>query len=259
MPELNSNCCKFQPDWIIPFKTTKEDAVKAFSGYVKEHFFAPSEFSQKKNTGKITGVYIPAWLCDGKSSGSFEGDRRNLTSWREGDYICTKNIVYHLKREGSVEFENVPFYGSDLISKEAMASLEPFDFAECQPFDPSLLSGFQAAECDNLTENQKQEIVQRMEESFRSAVYDTFGGTLVNEQADKDTVITNIRCVLLPVWILNIQSQGKLHTIAINGQTGRLTGDIPSDNNKMVKFAAIIGVASSVIAFIIIYLVMKYL
>ena len=259
MPELNLNRSKIQPDWIIPFKTTKEDAIKAYFNYVKEHYFAPDEFSIKENADKIKDVYIPVWLCDGKSSGSFEGDRLNSSSWREGDCICTQNIVYHFKRVGSVEFEKVPFYGCDIISKETLASLEPFDSTQCQPFDNSLLSGCQTAECDNLSDDQKREIEQRMDESFRSAIYATIGGTLSNEQTDKNTVITNVSCILLPIWILNIHAQGKLHTIAINGQTGRITGDIPSDNKKIITYATILGVVSSVIAFIIIYLVMKYL
>lgn len=50
---------KFAPDKIIPFKTVKDDAVKAFKGLCKGRIFMPKFFNSEANIEKITGLYIP--------------------------------------------------------------------------------------------------------------------------------------------------------------------------------------------------------
>jgi hypothetical protein len=32
---------------------------------------------------------------------------------------------------------------------------------------------------------------------------------------------------MLPVWMVNIKYKGKMHTFAMNGDTGKIVGDIP--------------------------------
>ena len=38
--------------------------------------------------------------------------------------------------------------------------------------------------------------------------------------------------VLLPVYMVNVKYNGKMHTFAMNGQTGEFIGDIPINNKK---------------------------
>ena len=40
--------------------------------------------------------------------------------------------------------------------------------------------------------------------------------------------------VLLPVWFLNLKYKDKMYTFAMNGQTGKLIGDIPTDIKKAI-------------------------
>jgi hypothetical protein len=67
-------------------------------------------------------------------------------------------------------------------------------------------------------------------------------------------VSTNIRLqngkaryALYPVWLLNTNWNGKKYTFAINGQTGKLVGDLPMDKAAYTKWllglTGIIGAA----------------
>ena len=38
---------------------------------------------------------------------------------------------------------------------------------------------------------------------------------------------SSAKYVLLPVWILNTRYNGRIYTFAMNGQTGKLIGDLP--------------------------------
>ncbi|MGN1006428.1 MAG: hypothetical protein ACI4O8_07935, partial [Aristaeellaceae bacterium] len=59
--------------------------------------------------------------------------------------------------------------------------------------------------------------------------------------------------VLMPVWLITTQKEGKTYTFAINGQTGRLTCDVPADRKKSLAwrggtFVGVLGVAALVMA-----------
>ncbi|MCI6866591.1 MAG: hypothetical protein MR871_01330, partial [Lachnospiraceae bacterium] len=46
-----------------------------------------------------------------------------------------------------------------------------------------------------------------------------------------------ITYALLPVWVLNTMYKGKLYTFAMNGQTGKFVGNLPSDKGKAFGIA----------------------
>ena len=56
---------------------------------------------------------------------------------------------------------------------------------------------------------------------------------------------------LYPVWILNTTWKGKKYVFAMNGQTGKLVGDLPVDKGLFWKF---IGIRTPIIAVIIYFL-----
>ena len=55
--------------------------------------------------------------------------------------------------------------------------------------------------------------------------------------------------VLMPVWLITTKKDDKVYTFAINGQTGELTCDVPTDKAKAFLwgagvFAGVFGIAS---------------
>jgi hypothetical protein len=54
------------------------------------------------------------------------------------------------------------------------------------------------------------------------------------------------RYALYPVWILNTDWNGQKFTFAINGQTGKIAGDLPMDKGAFWKY--LIGVTGAVTA-----------
>ncbi|MBR4441022.1 MAG: hypothetical protein IKS00_05670 [Bacteroidales bacterium] len=227
---------KFRPELIIPFKTTKQDAINAYNNYRKGKHLAPDEFGKKENIEKITGVYIPFWLYDGNSRGFLSGERHDITTWRSGDYRYTKTDIYHVERAGDISFEKVPADGSKKFDDDTMDSIEPFDFNEFQPFNYSFLSGFLAEKYDVGPEEDKERAQLRMGNSLMASLYGTISGSLLGAQQQKDTVFTGIRYAMLPVWMLNTKIKDKMHTFAMNGQTGKIVGDIPIDKGKAWRF-----------------------
>lgn len=70
-------------------------------------------------------------------------------------------------------------------------------------------------------------------------------------QADTE----EFRYTMCPVWILNTTWKDKKYIFAMNGQTGKMTGDLPIDNGTYVKWLAGLTAVFSVIAYLAVWLI----
>mgnify|MGYP006972661966 CR=1 FL=1 len=84
----------------------------------------------------------------------------------------------------------------------------------------------------------------RIGNSSEQALRDTVVGyELVEDRGSNvDTKVTNVSYALLPVWMLHTKWQGKDYLFAMNGQTGKLVGDLPVDKRKVAAWFAGISV-----------------
>ena len=60
---------QLKPDFIIPFKYSKEDAVKALKEHCAGKIFLPKSFTNENHIQKIQGIYVPFWMFDGEAEG----------------------------------------------------------------------------------------------------------------------------------------------------------------------------------------------
>ena len=79
--------------------------------------------------------------------------------------------------------------------------------------------------------------------------------TVVSTKKDYNINTKTIKYVLLPVWMLNIKYHDKIYTFAMNGQTGKLIGDIPIDKKKAFLYWILITLISFIVLFGIVFLV----
>ena len=55
-----------KPDFVLPFKLSKDDAVKALKAHYKGKPFLPRAFTAENHVQEIKGVYVPFWMFDAK-------------------------------------------------------------------------------------------------------------------------------------------------------------------------------------------------
>lgn len=226
----------FKPSKIIPFQTTKEQAIQAFRKLKKGRLFAPKAFHQEQNIQKITGVYIPFWLYDCTTNGSLRMDTTNVSSWMSGNYRYTETKYYMVEREGNMQFALVPVDGSSKFEDDKMDSIEPFDYKGLQEFHTSYLSGFLAENYDVTKEVASERMKKRVEKTTIDELLKTVGTytSKMIKTSDTNVQAEKIEYVLLPVWMVNIQFKGKSYLFAMNGQTGKIVGNIPIDKRKLI-------------------------
>ena len=53
-----------RPDYILPFKLSKDQAIAALKNYYRGKKLLPKAFSSENHLEEIKGVYVPFWLFD---------------------------------------------------------------------------------------------------------------------------------------------------------------------------------------------------
>lgn len=249
---------KFSPSKIIPFNNTKEDAIEAFQKVGKGKFLMPKEFVNPKNIEELTGIYIPFWLYSCRIKGNVSGKGHNVTTWSTYDYIYTKTDTYKVERGGVYSFENIPVDGSIRFNDAVMNSIEPFSYDGLEKFNYSYLSGFLAEKYDVEKNEAKKITINRAETSTfndlerkADSSYTSFTPEVKDSEIEEET----IDYVLLPVWMVNIKYKNKLYTFAMNGQTGKMIGDIPYSKAKLFTFIIVLFVIVFALVALISYFV----
>lgn len=225
---------EFRPDLIIPFKTTREQAKEAYQGLCKGKRLLPKDFLSSSTIEKLSGIYVPFWTfdCAVDAKMTFHGEKRSTC--RVGSYQHIKTDYYLVRRDGQIHFDMIPVDASSKLNDALMDSIEPFYYEEAVAFNPAYLSGFLADKYDQTA----ADVGARAESRVRSTTTKVFENTVCGytsyRLADSQFHIQNnaIRYLLLPVWILNMRYQGKIYTFAMNGQTGRMVGDLPVSKKR---------------------------
>ena len=239
----------FRPDFIIPFKKDKKAAKEAYLNHLKGKSFLPKVFREENHIDEIKGIYVPFWLFSGDAEVSYSGNARKVRVWTSGNTEYTETEVWLVDRAGTASFEFVPVNGAAKIDDALMESIEPFNSAEQVPFQKAYLSGYMADRYDVNMEQSFDTAAQRMKNSAMSSLYDTIQGYSVREPGVETAEVRNTKhwFALYPVWILNTTWRGENYIFAMNGQTGKMVGDLPVDRGRFWSYTASRGVIAGIV------------
>ena len=224
-----------KPEWVIPFTVTQEEAQQQFENYFKGKKLLPNVFLNTRNRiEEIRKLYVPYWLFDCRAYGSAAYDAQKKRIRREGEWEVTYTEHYIVNRAGSMDFEKIPVDGSEKLSNKITESLEPYDMRAAVPFTPAVLAGAMADRADVDSEACQERARQRVQNSMEEALRSTVHGYTSVMPRRRNFVAEGGRVtpVLMPVWLITTQKEGTTYTFAINGQTGKLTCDVPADAGK---------------------------
>lgn len=245
------------PDYVIPFKYDKNAAVNALTNYYKGKKLLPKVFSKQNHISEVKGIYVPFWLYDGEIYADVSMVGTNTHVHRSGEYEITETDVYNIRRAGTVPFTKVPADGSEKMDDALMDSIEPFDYSELKDFSTSYLPGFYAESYDVSKEKCLPRIKTRVETSALNIMKNSAMGYQTLTVSGSRFTMKNCkaRYAFLPVWLLNTQWKGKNFQFAVNGQTGKIVGNLPVDKGRfcgwLFGLTALIGAIASVAIYFI--------
>lgn len=233
-----------RPDYIIPFKLDKKAAKAAYQKHLQGKAFLPAIFKKENHIDEIKGVYVPFWLFEADAQANIHYRGEKLRSWMQGDLEYTECEFYEIQRSGSIHFQNIPVDGSKKMDDALMESIEPYQFSEAVPFETAYLSGYLADRYDVEMEKCFVRANNRIRRSTESSFERTVEGYASLRKEKSNVRVTNARYwyALYPVWILNTKWRGKKYVFAMNGQTGKMVGDLPFDKKEYNKYVITRGI-----------------
>ena len=243
-----------KPDYVIPFKKTKEEAVEALKKFYEGRKLLPDAFTANNRVEDIQPMYVPFWLFDSEVTASAVFKAENDLVIDTPDAIVTETSVYDVERIGTMKFERIPVDGSEKMDDAYMESIEPFDYSEMVPFTTAYLTGYLADKYDVSAEASVPRADKRVENSAAGVLDETVTGYMRHQMEScavrKD--VGSVKYALYPVWLLNTTYKGIKYTFAMNGQTGKFVGDLPQDRVKTAfLFAGVFTSVSALVTYLI--------
>lgn len=249
----------YKPDSIIPFKYKKEDAIKAFLDICKDRLLLPKGFNSSENIHDMEGLYVPFWLYDIENEARLQAIGTKISTWMDSKYVYTKTSIFRVKRGAKIHFNSIPNDAAIRFDDGIMNAIEPFNYNDLVSFDTNYLAGFLSEKYDVSKDNAYLNAKERIEEDSKNYLKDQMKGyNSINIKKSINNInIIDTRYVFLPVFVLNIKYKDKIYHFAMNGQTGKLVGEIPVDTKKLI-LAIFTTLISSFLLLLLIFLVLGY-
>lgn len=237
-----------KPDYVLPFKLDKAAAEEALRKYYKGKPLLSKRFSNENHIQEIKGVYVPFWLYDSEADADASYTATKVFTARHGNEEIITTEHYQVRRAGTVSFTRIPVDASSKMPNGHMDSIEPFDYRELKPFSTAYLPGFMADKYDEDAEKCSQRADTRARNTALEIMRNSVNGyaTCIPQREDVRLRRKSVKYALMPVWMLSTRWNGENYLFAMNGQTGKLVGDLPVSKGRLLGWFA--GIALPLMA-----------
>ena len=244
-----------KPQFVLPFKLDKKEAVNILNNFYRGKPLLPHAFKSQNHIQEIKGVYVPFWLYNGVIDADMVFQAERVEQFTRGDNIITETSHFRIVRRGTIAFSGVPADASTKMPDEYMDAIEPFDYKDLKDFDTMYMAGYMADSYDVDMETNRKRAEERMKETAVAQITSTVLGytSVVPVRADVRPVDGAAAYAFLPVWLLCTTWNGKNYLFAVNGQTGKIAGDMPTDKILFIRYFAMIGAGLFLLAAVVLY------
>ncbi|MDO5305849.1 MAG: TFIIB-type zinc ribbon-containing protein, partial [bacterium] len=249
----------YTPDYIIPFSIDRKKAEQIFTDWIKAQKYVPSDFYNKKQIDRLTGVYFPYWVYDAKVHASIAGTATRVNIRRLGAAEQTETCVYDIGNSGDMDIRGLSRIALKKASRVLCESVMPFDTTQIKEFSPGYLQGY-AAEIRDIDKQDiaagiKREVSDFAEEKIRTEAASGCERTDIRS-CSSNIVSEHYSYALMPVWTVTYKAKdGKIYYFSINGSNGKTCGELPTDNGKLLK----LFLAVFIPVFVILLMIFRFL
>ena len=229
---------EFEPDVIIPFQIKGDRAKQMLEQFCKGKHLLPKGFKDKSYLKNLKGRYLPYWLFDCNVNADMDYTGTRTRAWSSGDYDYVETSYFLVKRSGKMEFYHIPVDGNTAMEDETTESVEPYDYSQLTEFNPAYLAGYDTDKYDVESKTAQARAKERLYNSAESVVRGTVHGydTVTVRHRHLASENSKVSYALLPVWLFETVYRGKNYQFAINGQTGKMVGELPVDMGAFWKY-----------------------
>lgn len=241
------------PDKILPFKLTKEEALKNLKEYIQggdTGYFVNEKFKQELTLDNVIGVYMPYMIIDVNAHSKLKGKGKHIIGYKKSSKKKSYSVeTYDIEREFDLYIDDISLesnsnrkdINNDERANNIINAVMPFDTEKALKYTGNYLIGYNAEKRDlnqdDLNKDLKDKVVNISQETLRKDNNFYNGGISWNE-VNTEVIGTKWLSIYLPIWLYSYQEDTKdskvLHYVAVNARTGKTMASIPI-NDKRAK------------------------
>ena len=238
-------------DRVAPFRIKRSVAEQKLKEHLAGRFWAPNEIKKGiVQEHKLRGILIPFWAYHGLARSDFSA-KVGIYWYKTVTYVDHKGKVRTRQKRMTEWFSHQGTAIRPVEGHLASASvglpesdsndLEPFDLGRAEPFDSRWVAGWEAEipSIENTKGEQvlRQEVAQIEAARVENSLLPGDVGDVV--QLSTDVQVERAEVVLLPVWVASWRHGDKVVRQMVNGQTGKVIGEIPNSPTKIAVAVAL--------------------
>ena len=234
-----------KPQRIIPFRVPKTKVKEAFAAKAGSVYCVPKEYQDPSFLEKFRGIYIPYWTYDVKFNDSIP--MKGVKSYRRGDFVYEEDYDVDLGLNGV--FGGIPYDASSAFDDSLADEIAPFHLKKMKEFKPAYLAGFYADSADVDVTAYEDAVIERAGNqaidlaSKSCAKKDSIDLKFPLKQEEQNallgTEIIGHQATLFPVWFLTWRKKDRVAYAVVNGETGRISADIPVDMKRYLLYTGL--------------------
>jgi len=229
------------PQAIAIMQVDERGATQKIFEWLGKGWTKPDDLKELAQKSILRPAYYPFWTFDGTLDIHWSCEINEGSSDRPR-WVGQSGVEYEM-------FDDVLVPGLISLKFKDLDKLGKFYLKDVVEFAPDYLAGWPALTYDRplskATLLAREQIVRKVQRELNFRVLPGRQKRDLNPGGVNWSDMT-FKHVLLPVWIGKYRYKGKEYSIMINGQTGNVTGEKPTDNLKTL------GIIVSVIATIIV-------
>lgn len=240
----------YLPDQVVPFAIDEQQARERFLAFVGRKWFVPKAFFDKKQIEKLSGVYFPFWSVEADGHGELDAKGARVRVWTDGQMEYTEKTFYDVRRAGELEIRNLGKLALQKANRELVEGVLPFDMKAAKDFHMGYLSGFLAEKRDLEKAGMETSVHRELQEYARGIMEDSADeySSLHVRSCQFTSWQERWRYAMLPIWTITYRGRDrKTYFYSLNGQTGKVYGELPVDYKKLGLVSGLLALAVAAI------------
>jgi DNA-directed RNA polymerase subunit RPC12/RpoP len=209
-----------QPEGIIPFAVTVEEAEKTFRRWLDKNIKG-----DQIRTTRVRGIYLPAWTFDISKEIRWRGIETENNRYGRSQKRTHEGSYYMLE-------DDVLVPATHTLPQDLIGIFDKFLLKEAVPYDSAYLANWPTALYDISVSDASLLARQIVLKKGKKAAHMQAIARVPNIQDfqiyPSDIAVLSYKLLLLPFWIANYRYEENVYTVVINGQTNRVSGQKPS-------------------------------
>ena len=236
------------PNGVCTFEISDKQAGKNFEKWIKGKWFMPTEAKRNAKPDAFNGIYVPYWTFDTKTSSRYtaeygkdrqvkdkDGKEKTVTDWYPTSGFYQEFIDDHLVS------------ATNRYDRDMMKKVEPYNVLNNKGYRPEYVAGFLAERYsiglkDGWNQARK-EIHHHLENKISKKIkHDNHADRVRSLKFSTTHDGITYKYLMVPLWLSSFTYKEKIYHFMVNGQTGKVGGDVPTSPIK-VAFAIFVTFA----------------